>query len=86
MRILCHSVGCNPGNGPACLRCGTDLYDAEFVQYGWLEPLLRTWWRARRWVKNLGPKRCEVCKQVYVRGFDGTPTCGPDCFDRWLPF
>jgi hypothetical protein len=84
-RIRCRAFACNPGNGPACERCGTDIYDPTFIEYGWDWPLVQVYWELRRWIRKLPPHRCDVCKRVYWRSEDD-PVCSPECFDKWLPF
>lgn len=55
VRLKCRMFGCD--GSPYCERCGTDLYDsADYIQYGWLEPLLHLRYRVRRWLK--GRDRC----------------------------
>jgi hypothetical protein len=85
VRTRCHLVGCEPLNGPYCIYCRTDLYDDGFIQYGWLEPLFRAWWRARSWLKKLGPRRCDNCGKKFRHGYNEW-ICSAECFDDWLPF
>lgn len=84
-RILCRSLGCKHERDPGCTRCNAGIYDPDFCEYGWLDPLLNAWWRFRRWLRKLGPKRCDVCGKKYRHGYDEN-TCSAECFDEWLPF
>src|SRR5690349_19612629 len=69
-RMHCKAMGCDSGTGPYCLRCHTDLYDAEFVEYGWLDPLFRAYWATHHWLRKLGPKKCAQCGKKFTRGVD----------------
>jgi hypothetical protein len=57
--LACRLWGCD--GSPFCHRCGTDLYDADYVQIGCLEPLQRLY-RNVRWY--LVTKRKVCCKQM----------------------
>lgn len=84
MRLLCKTVGCQPLSGPDCIRCHTDLYDSEFIQYGWLDPLFRFYWLVLYNARKLLPRKCKVCGHKFWRG--DPYTCGAECLDKWLPF
>ena len=83
-RPRCVLLGCQL-DGPCCHYCGTDLYDAAFIQSGWLEPVFRLGWRIRSIVRRFGPKHCRECGKKYVRGYDEY-LCSEECHDNWLPF
>lgn len=80
VRIKCRLFGCD--GSPYCERCGHDLYDSmHYIQYGWLEPLDRLYWRLRRLLR--GRERCgkHMGGESYCCRFPGHPG---DCDD--IPF
>lgn len=84
VRIKCRLVGCD--GSPYCEQCGTDLYDSmDYIQGGWLDPFVNLYWRTRRLLKKLGPKRCDQCGKKFVHGYDND-LCSEECHDNWLPF
>ena len=83
-RIRCNLLGCAT-DANACARCGTDLYDGDFVQIGRLDFVFRAYWRVRRVAWKFTGRRCAVCsKRFWRRGDDWT--CSDKCFSDWLPF
>jgi hypothetical protein len=85
-RIICRLIGCVVAEDyPACYRCNTDLYDGDFIQAGWLEPVFRAWRRTRRFVERFSGRRCAVCSRRFWRRGDDW-TCSDKCFEDWLPF
>lgn len=67
LRVRCHLLGCN--DSPSCDRCGTDLYDPDYLQRGWLDPLILIWWRARR-LLNVN-NRCTIDGCLLRKGHEG---------------
>jgi hypothetical protein len=53
-RFRCWLLSCD--GSPYCERCGTDLYDPDYIQYGKLDWLLRLYWRVYEWTQR--PKYC----------------------------
>jgi len=85
-RIACHLLGCIEAEQyPGCYRCDHGIYDAEYVQYGKLEPLFRLYWWARGVIRKLGPKKCQQCGKKYRHGYDEY-LCSEECHENWLPF
>lgn len=85
-RAICHLVGCVCAESyPACHRCGTDLYDADFVQVARLQFAFDAYWNARKLVWKLTGKKCEACGRRFWRGYDEW-ICSDECFTDWLPF
>ncbi len=86
-RLKCRLLGCATSDECmcACYRCGTDLYDYEFVQAGWLEPAFRAWRLARRFAQKFTGRQCAVCSRRFWRRGDDW-TCSDKCFEDWLPF
>ena len=85
LRLRCRLIGCDHVRDPGCVRCGADIYDPLFIEYGLLDPLLRAWWEFRRWLRKIGPRRCCHCGKRYRRGYDEY-VCSSECLDAWLPF
>lgn len=87
LRLTCRLKSCD--GSPYCERCGTDLYDPDYIQIGKLDPLFRLYWRVRkplrRLLRTIGPKRCDHCGKKYVKGYDEY-LCSEECHDNWLPF
>lgn len=83
MRLICHIRGCDLHNDyHGCSRCGAPLYDVDFVQTGWIEPLESAYYRLKHWLRI---KKCDVCgKRMPWRST--TPCCSTKCMDQWLPF
>jgi hypothetical protein len=94
LRLRCRWSGCREEEyGPACERCGEELYGGAFVMWG-------DSWRYRlgvRLTKVLRPlrwflgHRCEVCGRRFWRQLrpgddDRPPICSEACFDKWIPF
>lgn len=74
-RIKCWLLACD--GSPYCERCGTDLYDPDYIQYGKLDWLFRLYWNIRQRLTER--KRCRRefgC--MLPRGHEG------DCDD--IPF
>lgn len=83
LRLRCRLNGCCCAEDyPGCVRCGSALYDHDFIQIGWLTPLRDRFsmvlysWRQRRSYcrKPVTPESTCLLK----RGHDG------DCDD--IPF
>lgn len=55
MRLACRFLGCGP-YGYVCHRCGTGLYDGDYIHDGWLAPLFHLYWRIR--TRIVGDGRC----------------------------
>ena len=87
-RAKCHLLGCYLDETPCCDRCGTDLYDIDFIQRGWLTPIIDLYWRVRRAIRRQFPRHCQVCGKKYWRGpkIVGEYVCSDECHDEWLPF
>lgn len=84
-RALCNLLGCICADSfPGCHRCEAGIYDADFVQIGWLDPVFRAYLKVRRFVQKLTGKHCQVCHRRYWGGDDWT--CSNKCFNEWLPF
>lgn len=91
LRPKCLLIGCDPDTLPRCKRCGTDLYDPEFIQRGLLEPYFYLRWKLWSWRRSspLLPKNCQVCGMRYFRGApDGMSkyVCSDHCAELWIPF
>lgn len=84
-RPKCVLLGCATDDLPCCARCGADLYDYEFLQSGWLDPVFRLTSKVLRLIRKLGPKKCRQCGKKYRRGYDEY-LCSSECFDNYLPF
>jgi hypothetical protein len=83
MRILCKLMGCETGLSPCCRRCGSDLYEYDFIQQGWLQPWFRAvWWVASKqeWIRH----RCDVCRKPMY--FTDASCCSEECYEDWYPF
>lgn len=88
MRLRCRLLGCTSGEFNECHRCGHQVYDPDYVEAGWLEPVFRWWWRVRRWFST---KRwyCTQCgKRLPWRRQNcvSEEFCSDECFSKWLPF
>lgn len=87
-RLQCRFLGCAYESHGHCDRCGSALYDPNFIQYGWLDPLFRFYWKARRFIRRLGPRKCYECGKRIRRGYcsEHPEFCSEKCFDNWIPF
>lgn len=91
-RFRCRLVGCcEHEQAPACFRCGTCIYDPDYVEYGraWLSPVRNLLASLRYWVgRRVMVQRCCSCgKRLWpwshrVHG----DHCTEECFDKWIPF
>ena len=85
MRIKCRLFGCAVEKFPECEQCrvcGTNLYDREWIDDGWLEPLIfwvEDWFYACDRV--LFGRRCSVCGKRFRRGI----ACSDECNNQ-VPF
>lgn len=82
-RLVCRARGCDLHDEyPACHRCGSALYGGDFIEAGWLDPLISAYYRLKR---RLEIKHCDVCgKRMPWRRT--VPCCSDKCFDQWIPF
>lgn len=88
-RLKCNLLGCLEADSyPGCQRCGCALYDPDYIVYGWLDPIFRFYWRARRFIRDLSPiTHCDECGKRIVLGRPYTKDfCSEKCHDNWLPF
>lgn len=67
VRLICRVRSCD--GSPYCERCGVDLYDPDYIQRGYFDPLVSVYWRVRRWLR--ADKRCGVDNCLLKRGHDG---------------
>lgn len=66
-RVKCWLLACD--GSPFCERCGTDLYDPDYFQYGKLDPLFRFYWNIRnRLAKH---RQCREYGCLLPRGHTG---------------
>jgi hypothetical protein len=99
MRIRCALFGCCLRDIPACHRCGAALYDADFIQLGWLEPLIHRIHRLRA-LLSADTLRCTECRRLLTLprlwrewkrssafvGSSAIKFCSDECHDNWFPF
>jgi hypothetical protein len=84
-RIACHLWGCWCSNEyPGCLRCGAALYDADFIQIGRMDWLVRL----RYFIGDVFAcinRKCSVCgKRMWFKG--DSSCCSEKCESEWYPF
>jgi hypothetical protein len=85
-RLLCKLWGCWVHNDyPACGRCGSALYDADFVQIGRLNWVYRVRDALRGIYMSLATHHCEVChRRIWFTRH--SPCCSDKCYSQWVPF
>lgn len=99
MRLMCNLLGCSPADFPACTRCHSDVYSAEFVQRGRFEPLLNTLhvmmhtvslrhFRCAHCGRFLSPTRLwhELRLSRKWGNLFSVKFCSDDCDDSYFPF
>ena len=89
MRIRCNLLGCKEGNeDPFCRRCDAGVYDDDYIQRGYLEPLVAAWgWLAWRVRRIFSPPRCPVCDCRLQRDQLALGLCDKEeCHKAWIPF
>jgi len=59
LRLGCRLFGCGP-YGYLCERCGTGIYDGDYIDRGLLSPVIQLYWSVHYWVRR--PKYC--CKPI----------------------
>ena len=88
---LCHNFGCRLGgrdefgySPDQCVRCGSGLYDPDFVQTGRLEPVI--WWMkyVLGWLPYRIAHRCNTCRKPML--FSAQPAHSGKCTEDWVPF
>lgn len=78
-RILCKLCSCATiSDHQECARCGSGIYDANFVQLGVLSALRSRAARIRPFI------RCPQCKRLMINR--GLVVCSDKCFENWIPF
>jgi hypothetical protein len=84
LRIRCLLWGCWCDEHSACPKCGSALYDADFIQIGklgWMS-------RVRDLFKGIycfTNRHCEVCgKRMWFTRH--SPCCSDECYSQWIPF
>ena len=84
-RILCQMWGCCCSNEyPGCVRCGAALYDADFIQIGHLDWLVRLRSSIVEGLSYLN-RKCAVCgKRMWFKG--QSSCCSEKCESEWYPF
>ncbi len=93
LRLRCRLFGCVLGEFYVCDRCGVGLCAQEFVEAGWLTPLL-AWahWRGLRLRDFLLPSRCPGCgkwlsaRHRWRNRRNYPDFCDVRCHDAWIPF
>jgi hypothetical protein len=84
MRIRCVLWGCWCDRNGGCPKCGSALYDADFIQIGRLAWMQRVGGRLKQ-LRGFVNRKCEVCGKRYW--FTGrNPCCSEKCYDEWIPF
>jgi hypothetical protein len=82
MRLHCWLFGCEEIQG-GCVRCGAEIYDFDFVQYGGWNELV---FQIKRIVRPLFGRRCDVCGKRFWRHASKDYCCSPKCYEGWVPF
>ncbi len=85
-RIPCRLFACACDRYPACVRCGADLYDGDYIQRGWIDTIWDGWSKVKRLRNRLFPV-CQECGKslLFKKRIDET-FCSLECQTDWLPF